>query len=142
MIVDDTPEAIILSGFDPVRREVARLAMSRLITDGRIHPARIEKLVSKAHEEVEKTIKEAGEQAIYDAGVRRLHPDLVKLLGRKEAEADRYEKQKDFLMMSAERYRQNEVAESWLETLKSRAQIDRWELAAPEELEEETEETL
>ena len=82
VIVDDTPEAIILSGFDPVRREVARLAMSRLITDGRIHPARIEKLVSKAHEEVEKTIKEAGEQAIYDAGVRRLHPDLVKLLGR------------------------------------------------------------
>jgi ribonuclease Y len=82
VIVDDTPEAIILSGFDPVRREVARLAMSRLITDGRIHPARIEKLVQKAHDEVEQTIKEAGEQAAYDAGVRRLHPDLIKMLGR------------------------------------------------------------
>jgi ribonuclease Y len=82
VIVDDTPEAIILSGFDPVRREIARLAMSRLITDGRIHPARIEKLVQKAQEEVEQTIKEAGEQAIYDAGVRRLHPEIIKLLGR------------------------------------------------------------
>ena len=82
VIVDDTPEAIILSGFDPVRREVARLAMSRLITDGRIHPARIEKLVIKAREEVDQAIKEAGEQAIYDAGVRRLHPEIIKLLGR------------------------------------------------------------
>ncbi len=82
VIVDDTPEAIILSGFDPVRREVARLAMSRLITDGRIHPARIEKLVSKAREEVEETIIEEGERAVYEAGVHRLHPDLVKLLGR------------------------------------------------------------
>jgi ribonuclease Y len=82
VIVDDTPEAIILSGFDPVRREVARLAMSRLITDGRIHPARIEKLVQKAHEEVEQAIREAGEQAIFEAGVRRLHPDIIKLLGR------------------------------------------------------------
>jgi len=82
VIVDDTPEAIILSGFDPVRREVARLAMSRLITDGRIHPARIEKLVQKAREEVDQAIKEAGEQAIYEAGVRRLHPDIIKLLGR------------------------------------------------------------
>jgi len=82
VIVDDTPEAIILSGFDPVRREVARLAMSRLITDGRIHPARIEKLVQKAREEVDQAIKEAGEQAIYEAGVRRLHPDIIKLMGR------------------------------------------------------------
>jgi ribonuclease Y len=82
VIVDDTPEAIILSGFDPVRREVARLAMSRLITDGRIHPARIEKLVQKAQEEVDQSIRESGEQAIYDAGVRRLHPDIIKLLGR------------------------------------------------------------
>ena len=82
VIVDDTPEAIILSGFDPVRREIARLAMSRLITDGRIHPARIEKLVAKAREEVEQTIIEEGEQAVYEAGVHRLHPDLVKLLGR------------------------------------------------------------
>ena len=82
VIVDDTPEAIILSGFDPVRREIARLAMSRLITDGRIHPARIEKLVAKAREEVEQTIIEEGERAVYEAGVHRLHPDLVKLLGR------------------------------------------------------------
>jgi ribonuclease Y len=82
VIVDDTPEAIILSGFDPVRREVARLAMSRLITDGRIHPARIEKLVNKAHEEVNQTIVEEGERAVYEAGVRRLHPDIIKLLGR------------------------------------------------------------
>jgi ribonuclease Y len=82
VVVDDTPEAIILSGFDPVRREVARLAMSRLITDGRIHPARIEKLVSKAREEVNQVIVEEGERAVFEAGVRRLHPDIVKLLGR------------------------------------------------------------
>jgi ribonuclease Y len=82
VIVDDTPEAIILTGFDPVRREIARIAMSRLITDGRIHPARIEKLVEKAREEVNKTIQEEGERAAYEAGVHRLHPDLIKLLGR------------------------------------------------------------
>ncbi len=82
VIVDDTPEAIILTGFDPVRREVARIAMSRLITDGRIHPARIEKLVEKAREEVNKTIQEEGERAAYEAGVHRLHPDIIKLLGR------------------------------------------------------------
>ncbi len=82
VIVDDTPEAIILSGFDPVRREIARLAMSRLITDGRIHPARIEKLVAKARDEVNQTIIEEGERAAYEAGVHRLHPDIIKLLGR------------------------------------------------------------
>lgn len=82
VIVDDTPEAIILTGFDPVRREVARLAMSRLITDGRIHPARIEKLVKKAKEEVNRVIVEEGERAVYEAGVARLHPELKKLLGR------------------------------------------------------------
>jgi ribonuclease Y len=82
VIVDDTPEAIILSGFDPIRREIARLAMSRLITDGRIHPARIEKLVHKAREEVDQTLIEEGERAVYEAGVGRLHPDIVKLLGR------------------------------------------------------------
>jgi len=82
VIVDDTPEAIILTGFDPVRREVARIAMSRLITDGRIHPARIEKLVEKAREEVNQTIQEEGERAAYEAGVHRLHPDIIKLLGR------------------------------------------------------------
>lgn len=82
VIVDDTPEAVILSGFDPVRREVARLAMSRLVTDGRIHPARIEKLVEKAKDEVNQTIIEEGEHAAYEAGVHRLHPDIIKLLGR------------------------------------------------------------
>lgn len=82
VIVDDTPDTILLTGFDPVRREVARLAMSRLITDGRIHPARIEKLVEKAQEEVNQTIMEEGERAAYEAGVRRLHPELIRLLGR------------------------------------------------------------
>ena len=82
VIVDDTPEAIILSGFDPVRREIARLAMSRLITDGRIHPARIEKLVEKARTEVNDIIIEEGERAVYESGVRRLHPEIIKLLGR------------------------------------------------------------
>jgi ribonuclease Y len=82
VIVDDTPEAIILAGFDPVRREVARLAMSRLITDGRIHPARIEKLVQKVREEVNQVVQEEGERAAYEAGVHRLHPELIKLLGR------------------------------------------------------------
>ncbi|MDM8519731.1 ribonuclease Y [Anaerolineales bacterium HSG6] len=82
VIVDDTPEAIILTGFDPVRREVARLAMSRLITDGRIHPARIEKLVKKARDEVNRVIVEEGDRAAYEAGVPRLHPELKKLLGR------------------------------------------------------------
>jgi ribonucrease Y len=82
VIVDDTPEAIILTSFDPVRREVARLAMSKLITDGRIHPARIEKLVQKAHEEVDQIVWEEGERATIEAGVPGLHPDIVKLLGR------------------------------------------------------------
>jgi ribonuclease Y len=82
VVVDDTPEAIILSGFDPVRREVARVAMSRLITDGRIHPARIEKMVEKAREEVEQTIIEEGEHAALEAGVHGLHPEIIKLLGR------------------------------------------------------------
>ncbi|MEJ2557668.1 MAG: ribonuclease Y [Anaerolineae bacterium] len=82
VIVDDTPEAIILSGFDPVRREVARLAMSKLVTDGRIHPARIEKTVQKARQEVDQTILEEGEAAILEAGVHGLHPDIIKLLGR------------------------------------------------------------
>jgi ribonuclease Y len=82
VIVDDTPEAIILSGFDPVRREVARLAMSKLVVDGRIHPARIEKTVQKARQEVEQTIIEEGEAALMEAGVHGLHPDIIKLLGR------------------------------------------------------------
>lgn len=82
LVVDDTPEAVIISSFDPVRREVARLALSRLVQDGRIHPARIEKEVEKAQQEVEKSIKEAGEQAVIEVGLQMLHPELVKLLGR------------------------------------------------------------
>jgi ribonuclease Y len=77
VVVDDTPEAVILTGFDPIRREVARVAMRRLITDGRIHPARIEKLVNQARDEVDQVIKEEGERAAYEAGVHRLHPDLI-----------------------------------------------------------------
>lgn len=82
LIIDDTPEAVILSGFDPVRREVARIALEKLIVDGRIHPARIEDMVAKAEKEVNRSIKEAGEQATFDVGVHNLHPELVKLLGR------------------------------------------------------------
>jgi len=82
LVVDDTPEAVIISSFDPIRREVARLALGRLVQDGRIHPARIEKEVEKAQQEVEKSIKEAGEQAVIEVGLQMLHPELVKLLGR------------------------------------------------------------
>jgi ribonuclease Y len=82
LIIDDTPEAVILSGFNPVRREVARLALERLISDGRIHPARIEEMVNKSAEEVENTIREAGERAVFDVGVHGTHPEIVKLIGR------------------------------------------------------------
>lgn len=82
LVVDDTPEAVLLSCFDPIRREVARVALNKLILDGRIHPARIEKVVAKAREEVEQVVREAGEQAAVDAGVPGLHPELLKLLGR------------------------------------------------------------
>lgn len=82
LIIDDTPEAVILSGFDPVRREVARLALEKLIVDGRIHPARIEEMVEKSEREVKAIIKDAGEQATFETGIHNLHPELVKLLGR------------------------------------------------------------
>ncbi len=82
LIIDDTPEAVILSGFDPIRREVARIALEKLIVDGRIHPARIEEMVEKAQKEVEVMIKEEGESATLEAGVHGIHPELVKLLGK------------------------------------------------------------
>ena len=82
LIIDDTPEAITLSSFDPVRREVARVALEKLILDGRIHPARIEEMVEKARNEVDRIIKQEGERAVLDAGIHNLHPELVKLIGR------------------------------------------------------------
>jgi ribonuclease Y len=82
LVVDDTPEAVLLSCFDPIRREVARVALTKLILDGRIHPARIEKVVAKARDEVDQIVREAGEQAAIDAGVPGLHPEILKILGR------------------------------------------------------------
>jgi ribonuclease Y len=82
LIIDDTPEAVILSGFNPVRREIARIALERLVNDGRIHPARIEEIVQKVEQEVETSIREAGEQATFDVGIHSIHPEVVKLIGR------------------------------------------------------------
>lgn len=82
LIIDDTPEAVILSSFDPIRREVARVALEKLIVDGRIHPARIEEMVTKAQKEIEVQIKQEGENATFDVGIHNLHPELVKLIGR------------------------------------------------------------
>ncbi len=82
LIVDDTPDAVVLSAFDPVRREVARIALEKLIVDGRIHPAKIEEMIQKARKEVDQTIKEEGEAAVLEVGVHGIHPEMVKLLGR------------------------------------------------------------
>ena len=82
LIIDDTPEAVIISAFDPVRREIARVALEKLILDGRIHPSKIEEMVEKATKEVNQIMKEEGEEATFEVGIHNLHPELVRLLGR------------------------------------------------------------
>jgi len=82
LIIDDTPEAVILSGFDPIRREIARVALEKLISDGRVHPARIEEMVEKARKEVEANMREEGEAATFEVGVHGIHPEIIRLLGK------------------------------------------------------------
>ena len=82
LIIDDTPEAVIISGFNPIRREIARITLERLITDGRIHPGRIEEIVAKAEQEIEQSIRESGERATFDVGVHGINPELVKMVGK------------------------------------------------------------
>jgi ribonuclease Y len=81
VIIDDTPEAVVLSGFDPIRREIARIALDRLVEDGRIHPGRIEEVVAKSREDVEEGMLEAAEQVLYDLGIHKIHPEIVRVLG-------------------------------------------------------------